>query len=92
MRGSRAPLVVREMSSIPEIERISSMSGTMRWETSGSPPVRRTRVMPSCVTMRTKRAISSAVSSSPWARAGTPVSGMQYTQRKLHLSVTEMRR
>ena len=37
-----------EMSSIPEIERISSMSGTMRWETSGSPPVRRTRVMPSC--------------------------------------------
>ena len=45
--------------------------------TSGSPPVRRTRRMPSPATKRTKRAISSALSSSSCARGATPSAGMQ---------------
>lgn len=44
--GSRAPLVVSEMSSICGIARMSRMSGMIRRLTSGSPPVRRTRRMP----------------------------------------------
>ena len=44
--GSRAPLVVSEMSSICGIARMSRMSVMIRRPTSGSPPVRRTRRMP----------------------------------------------
>ena len=44
--GSRAPLVVSEMSSICGIARMSRMSGMIRRPTSGSPPGRRTRRMP----------------------------------------------
>ena len=41
---------------------------------------------------RTTRTISSYVSTSSCARALTPPSGMQYTQRRLQRSVMEMRR
>ena len=75
--GSRAPLVVSEMSSICGIARMSRISGMIRRLTSGSPPVRRTRRMPSPATKRTKRAISSALSSSSCARGATPSAGMQ---------------
>src|SRR5438105_12102517 len=42
--------------------------------------------------MPTKRTISSNVSTSLLGSHGSPSAGMQYVQRKLHLSVTEMRR
>src|SRR5437867_2028113 len=59
---------------------------------SGSPPVNRTRVTPSKEKMCTRRVISSYVSRRPRCSHCIPSSGIQYRQRKLHLSVTEMRR
>ena len=60
--------------------------------TSGSPPVTRTLVTPSCAAMRTARSSSSSVSISAWLRLQTPSAGMQYWQRRLQSSVTETRR
>src|SRR5947207_3420797 len=58
---------------------------------SGSPPVSRILSMPSGAATRTKRVISSNVSSAPLSRKAIS-SGMHYVQGRLRRSVTLMRR
>lgn len=65
---------------------------TMFFFTSGSPPVTRSFFIPSAAAARTACAISSSVSMSSCAFLHMPSAGMQYRQRRLHSSVTDMRR
>ena len=65
-------------------------SGRSR-RTSGSPPVSRTSETPIAASNRASRAISSKLRISSRRSHSRPSAGMQYVQRKLHLSVTETR-
>src|SRR5919201_436671 len=65
-------------------------SGRSR-RTSGSPPVSRTSSTPRAAKIRVSRAISSKLRISSRRNHSSPSAGMQYVQRKLHLSVTEIR-
>ena len=69
-------------------------TSTGRWaRTVGSPPVsRRPSTSKRSTKMRARRSISSNVSTSLRGSHFMPSSGMQYVQRKLQRSVTEMRR
>ena len=96
LRASRLPLVVSAMSSMPSIAASISTSRSRSRRSSGSPPVRRSLRTPAAAKSRASRAISSNVSSCERRRnsKSRPKTsfGMQYTQRKLQRSVTEMRR
>src|SRR3954471_21261858 len=90
-RSRRTPFVVSERSSTPGITAsIRTRSGRSR-RIRGSPPVSRTSETPIAASRRTSRAVSSNVSTSSRGSHCSPSAGMQYVQRKLHLSVTEMR-
>ena len=58
-RGSSTPFVVREMSVSSRIARNWATNPGRPFLTSGSPPVMRTLVMPSCAAARTKNSMSS---------------------------------
>ena len=60
--------------------------------TSGSPPVRRIFRIPMDTASQAISSISSRERISRWSRFLTPSGGMQYAQRRLHKSVSEMRR
>ena len=94
------PFVVSVRSSSPPSGRRRAASIEMRTgrsrRTSGSPPVIRSFSTPSSTKARATRSISSKLSTSAFgrnAKSGPKISfGMQYVQRKLQRSVTEMRR
>ena len=88
--GSSAPFVVRHSSSIPGIARSIRQKSTIPRRTRGSPPVTRSFRTPSSAAQAAISRSSSSVQSSACGRLQTPRSGMQYTQRKLHRSVTEI--
>lgn len=67
---------------------ISSASG----RTSGSPPVSRTFDTPADTNSLASRTTSSADSVASSGVSSTPSSGMQYWHRRLHRSVSEIRR
>ena len=89
-------MVVRVTSVIPSMAVTCEMSSGRSVRSSGSPPVMRALDTPNSENSRVSRVISSNVSISPRGRnsyASPKISaGMQYGQRKLHRSVTEMRR
>ena len=90
-RSSRTPFVVSDRSRTPgTAASIPTSTGTSR-RTSGSPPVSRTSSTPIAARIPTSRVISSKEST--WSRPShsRPSAGMQYVQRKLHLSVTDTR-
>ena len=84
--------VVMSTSSMPGTSDSMRTRSTTQRRASGSPPVTRTLRTPSVAAAATMSVSSSNVSRSRCARAGTPAAGMQYTQRQLHLSVTDRRR
>ncbi len=69
----------------------STTSATSR-RISGSPPVSRTLSTPSSVKVSTSWTISSALSMSSRGSQTYSSSGMQYWQRKLHMSISDTRR
>ena len=70
-----------------------AMMSLMSLRVRGSPPVNRTWSTPNFSTaMRTKRTISSPDIAESRDMNSTPSSGMQYVQRRLQKSVSEMRR
>mmetsp|Transcript_23565 Transcript_23565/g.80486 ORF Transcript_23565/g.80486 Transcript_23565/m.80486 type:complete len:380 (+) Transcript_23565:111-1250(+) len=73
---------------------IDSQISTRSRRIVGSPPVKRTlRAPPQPAKTPTTRAISPASRSSAFGvSAGTPSAGMQYWQRRLHFSVSEIRK
>ncbi len=99
-----APLVVIDRSGLRPANGDAEVAGTRSWASFctstvmcarmvGSPPVRRSPSTSKCSTkMRARRSISSNVSTSLRGSHCIPSSGMQYVQRKLHRSVTEIRR
>ena len=91
---SVAPLVVSARSTGRRGAGAACSTRTGRWaRTVGSPPVRRMLSKPKRSThTRATRSISSKVSSSVRGSHCMPSSGMQYVQRKLQRSVTEIRR
>src|ERR1019366_974493 len=95
-RVSSAPFVVSAMSSTPRMRDSIATSRSMSRRRSGSPPVRRNLATPSRTNSCARRAISSKVNNSARSRKAKsrPKTsfGMQYVQRKLHRSVTEIRR
>ena len=78
-------------SSTPSEPRAATTSTRSRRRV-GSPPVMRTVRTPRPIAIRRARISSSRPSTSSLASQARPSSGMQYRQRKLHLSVTETRR
>ena len=92
MRGKSTPFVVIETFSISGIAAMFRTRSTRPLRTVGSPPVRRTLLMPIVVAMRTACSTSSIRRISKWESCCTPSSGMQYTQRKLQRSVNDIRR
>ncbi len=86
------PFVVSAMSEIPARPFTSPISFTRFLRTSGSPPVKRIFFTPSDSIIRTTLKISSSVSTSSCGITATPCLGIQYLHRRLHLSVTEIRR
>ena len=90
-RPSVEPFVVSDRSA-PSGASLATRTGS-RARTVGSPPVSRMEVNPNCSTKTlATRSISSNVRSSSRGNHCIPSAGMQYPQRKLHRSVTEMRR
>ena len=86
-----APLVVRARST-GNGDNNRTRSGSLA-RTVGSPPVSRMLRIPKRSTTRlATRDISSKESRSSRGSHSRPSAGMQYRQRKLHRSVTEMRR
>ena len=87
---SRVPFVVSETVSSPEscFRRRTSTLTSRR--TSGSPPVILTCLIPFAQKIFTSRSISSKRRISSWLTSGTPSGGMQYRQRRLHRSVTDI--
>mmetsp|Transcript_12185 Transcript_12185/g.20799 ORF Transcript_12185/g.20799 Transcript_12185/m.20799 type:complete len:201 (-) Transcript_12185:518-1120(-) len=75
-------------STLPITETISSKS----FRTVGSPPVNRILFTPRATNRFVSRSISWMVSSFSDGVKGTPSSGMQYKQRRLHFSVSDKRR
>ena len=88
---SFSPLVVIAISRVFGSERISATMSIRLGRTVGSPPVRRNLSKPSIDAARRAVLISASVSNSAVGRK-TICSGMQYTQRRLHLSVSETRK
>ena len=91
-----APLVVSAMSGVSPFDSRNDASLSIsngKWaRTVGSPPVRRMLSMLNRSTkIRAMRSISSKVRTSERSSHTNPSAGMQYVQRKLHRSVTEMR-
>ena len=90
-RPKVAPLVVRARSTFKAAS-FSTSTGKLA-RTVGSPPVRRMLSIPRRSTINlAMRSISSKVSRSSRGSQSSPSAGMQYVQRKLHRSVTEMRK
>mmetsp|Transcript_10732 Transcript_10732/g.26445 ORF Transcript_10732/g.26445 Transcript_10732/m.26445 type:complete len:231 (+) Transcript_10732:1468-2160(+) len=91
-RASAMPLDV--MASVRRPGRADSWlhSCTRSGRSVGSPPVSRTLVTPACTNRRARRRISGVVSRCEAGVRDTPSAGMQYVQRRLHLSVRLMRR
>ena len=87
-----SPLVERATSSMPGMPAMAATRRCRSRRTSGSPPVSRIERTPAVAAAATIAAISSYERISSRCSQGSPVSGMQYTQRRLHLSVTETRR
>src|SRR3990172_4516999 len=96
LRLRSEPLVVTVRSSSPSIVASMAMSCSTSVRTSGSPPVMRSFLTPWATKMRARRVVSSKVRISLRARNSKPRPktsfGMQYVQRKLQRSVTEIRR
>ncbi len=92
MRGKRTPFVVIDTFLISGMAAMLRTSSTTPLRTVGSPPVRRTLLMPMLAATRTACSTSSMRKISKWESCCTPSSGMQYTQRKLQRSVSEIRR
>ena len=85
-------LVVMATSATPGVAAMRLTISTMSERSVGSPPVRRNLWKPTCTAARATVSISSAVSSSGEGTKESPRSGMQYTQRRLQWSMTEIRR
>src|SRR5262249_53650301 len=83
-------LVVRQMSRIASMRDSISMSRCKSLRTSGSPPVIRIFSTPSPANTRARRLISSNVSISFRSIQTYLSRGIQYVQRKLQRSVTEI--
>jgi len=84
-------LVVTERSTSRAASRSTSKGNRAR--TVGSPPVSRIDVNPKRPTIsRATRSISSKVSRSERGSQFIPSAGMQYVQRRLQRSVTEIRK
>src|SRR5262245_427991 len=90
--GSRTPFVDSAMSLISGTARSIRINSWICGRIVGSPPVIRRRRNPSGASWRTTAVISSYERISDFGSHGIPSAGMQYTQRKLQRSVTEMRR
>ncbi len=92
-RASPIPFVVIEISGRGRSSAVrATMPGRPR-RSSGSPPVNRISVMPRCCTpIRASRTTSSSVSSAGLGSHSRPSGGMQYEQRRLHRSVSDIRR
>src|SRR3954447_14735416 len=78
-------------SSTPGTAASMAASRGKSLRTSGSPPGRRTLETPIRASSATRRVISSNESTSARSSHGRPSVGMQYWQRKLQRSVTEIR-
>src|SRR5581483_907692 len=89
---SMKPLVVRLRLVRPGIAARRATSSGRPGRRVGSPPVRRISVTPWPTKIRASRSISSKVRSASRLSHCSPSSGMQYTQRKLQRSVSEIRR
>ena len=83
--------MVSERSRRPSTPASIATSRGRSRRTSGSPPVSRTSPTPMEASSATSRAISSKRRISSRSSQGSPSAGMQYWQRKLQRSVTEMR-
>jgi hypothetical protein len=89
--ASSTPFVVIARSRSGLADSIETSSGTSL-RRSGSPPVRRTLSTPRSEKTSTSVDISSNVSRSRFGSHTYSASGMQYRHRRLHLSVTDIRR
>ena len=85
-------LVVIDRSPTPGTLAMRATISTRSARSVGSPPVRRNLRKPTATAARTTCSISAAVSRSGAGRKRRPVSGMQYTQRRLQWSVSESRK
>ncbi len=92
MPGSSVAFVVSATLSMPGVATVRSTRPTRPLRTVGSPPVKRMCLMPSRAAHPMACSNSSSRRMLSWGRDTTPDSGMQYTQRRLHRSVSEMRR
>mmetsp|Transcript_10483 Transcript_10483/g.28748 ORF Transcript_10483/g.28748 Transcript_10483/m.28748 type:complete len:210 (-) Transcript_10483:2800-3429(-) len=92
VRESTRPFEVIPTSFIPGMDEIRRTISGKSFRTVGSPPVNRTFVTPALANSRTSRSISSTVKSSVDGVRSTPPSGMQYTHRREHFSLIEIRR
>mmetsp|Transcript_2288 Transcript_2288/g.15219 ORF Transcript_2288/g.15219 Transcript_2288/m.15219 type:complete len:271 (-) Transcript_2288:35-847(-) len=90
--ASTIPLVVIPKCCNPGMAPSSEANSMKSFRTVGSPPVSLIFSTPSETNSFASRKISSEVSRLFFGVSSTPSSGMQYKQRRLHLSVTEMRR
>ena len=90
--ASSTPLVVMARSRSPGLAASSRISRATSRRSSGSPPVSRTLSTPSSMKTSISRLISSKCRISSRGSQTYSSSGMQYAQRRLHRSVTEIRR
>mmetsp|Transcript_18576 Transcript_18576/g.57085 ORF Transcript_18576/g.57085 Transcript_18576/m.57085 type:complete len:348 (+) Transcript_18576:393-1436(+) len=86
------PFVVMPTLCTPSRDEMASQIRARSGRSVGSPPVSRTFVAPIRAKSRARRSISAVVSSFESSDRGTPSAGMQYVHRKLHRSVSEIRR
>mmetsp|Transcript_5935 Transcript_5935/g.21183 ORF Transcript_5935/g.21183 Transcript_5935/m.21183 type:complete len:315 (-) Transcript_5935:277-1221(-) len=91
-RDSTRPLVVMPSPCRPGSAASCAQMSMASRRTSGSPPVSRILVTPACTNSAARRTISSLVSRCDASDSVTPSAGMQYRHRRLHRSVSEMRR
>lgn len=92
MPGNRVALVVRATLSMPGVCAVRSTRPTRPLRTVGSPPVKRMCLMLSWAAILMARETSSRLRMLLRTVLSTPHSGMQYMQRRLQRSVSEMRR
>ncbi len=90
--ASNTPLVVMLRSPTSGFAATRSTTSTTSRRSSGSPPVSRTLSTPSSLKTSTSSPISSTVRISSRGNQTYSSSGIQYWQRRLHLSISEMRR
>ena len=84
--------IVHRIAATPGVAAMRLTISTMSERSVGSPPVRRNLWKPTCTAACATVSISSAVNSSGDGTNESPRSGMQYTQRRLQWSMTEIRR